>query len=98
MVPSENPLYGNSTGQYMATVGGWALLDTVAQDDGIYWYGTNDAGATWNGLVIGRDGYFGSVANNPNLAPFFENFGQLNANIDETGTTHVVINGYGVGN
>ncbi|MCU0342720.1 MAG: T9SS type A sorting domain-containing protein [Ignavibacterium sp.] len=95
--PSENPLYGNSTGQYMATVGGWGLLDTVAQDDGLYWYGTNDFGASWNGLVIGRDGYFGTVANNPNLAPFFENFGQLNANIDEAGTTHIVINGYGAG-
>ncbi len=95
--PSENPIYGAAGGQYMATVGAWALIDTVAQDDGVYWYGTNDFGATWNGLVIGKDGYFGSVANNANLAPFFENFGQLNANLDETGTTHLVMNGYGAG-
>ncbi len=94
--PSENPLYGNSTGQYMATVGGWDLMTVPDQEGGLYWYGTNDFGATWNGLVIGLDGYF-SVANNPNLAPFFENFAQLNANVDETGTTHLVVNGYGAG-
>jgi len=95
--PSENPIYGNSTGQYMATVGGWATMTVPNAEDGIYWYGTNDFGATWNGLVIGLDAVYGQVANNPNLAPYFENFSQLNANIDETGTTHVVINGYGEG-
>ena len=96
--PSENPLYGNSTGQYMATVGGWALASGVdTTDDVVYWYGTNDFGASWNGLVIGTDAVYGQVANNPNLAPYFENFSQLNANIDETGTTHVVMNGYGEG-
>ena len=96
--PSENPLYGNSTGQYMATVGGWAFASGAdTTDDVVYWYGTNDFGATWNGLVIGTDAVYGQVANNPNLAPYFENFSQLNANIDETGTTHVVMNGYGEG-
>ncbi|MEO8231978.1 MAG: hypothetical protein ABI638_06825, partial [Ignavibacteriota bacterium] len=95
--PSENPLYGNSTGQYMATVGGWGTMTVPNAEDGVYWYGTNDFGATWNGLVLGTDGVYGQVANNPNLAPYFENFGQLNANIDETGTTHLVMNGYGEG-
>ena len=95
--PLENPLYGNLTGQYMATVGGWGTMTVPDAEDGVYWYGTNDGGATWDGLVIGLDGVYGQVANNPNLAPYFENFGQLNANIDETGTTHVVMNGYGEG-
>ncbi len=95
--PSENPLYGAAGGQYMATVGGWGTMTVPNAEDGVYWYGTNDFGATWNGLVIGLDGVYGQVANNPNLAPYFENFGQLNANIDETGTTHVVMNGYGEG-
>ena len=95
--PSENPLYGNSTGQYMATVGGWGVMTVPDGEDGVYWYGTNDFGATWNGLVLGTDGVYGQVANNPNLAPYFENFGQVNANIDETGTTHIVMNGYGEG-
>ncbi|HRP60962.1 MAG TPA: hypothetical protein PK833_11870, partial [Vicingus sp.] len=95
--PSENPIYGSSTGQYMATVGGWKAMTVPNAEDGVYWYGTNDFGATWNGLVIGLDGVYGQVANNQNLAPYFENFGQLNANVDETGTTHVVMNGYGEG-
>lgn len=95
--PSENPIYGNSTGQYMAVVGAWGVMTVPDANDGVYWYGTNDFGATWNGLVIGVDAVYGQVANNPNLAPYFENFGQLNANIDETGTTHVVMNGYGEG-
>lgn len=96
--PSENPLYGNSTGQYMATVGAWGLASGVdTTDDVVYWYGTNDFGSSWNGLVIGTDAVYGQVANNPNLAPYFENFGQVNANIDETGTTHIVMNGYGEG-
>jgi len=95
--PSENPIYMSAGGQYMATVGGWAAMTVPNAEDGVYWYGTNDGGATWNGLVIGLDGVYGQVANNPNLAPYFENFSQLNANIDETGTTHVVMNGYGEG-
>jgi hypothetical protein len=95
--PSENPIYGNSTGQYMAVVGAWGVMTVPDANDGVYWYGTNDFGATWNGLVIGVDAEYGQVANNPNLAPYFENFGQLNANVDETGTTHVVMNGYGEG-
>jgi len=95
--PIENPFYGNLTGQYMATVGGWGTMTVPDAEDGVYWYGSNDFGTTWNGSVIGLDGIYGQVANNPNLAPYFENFGQLNANIDETGTTHVVMNGYGEG-
>ena len=95
--PFENPMYGNLTGQYMATVGSWAEMTVPDSEDAVYWYGTNDGGATWNGLVIGKDGYFGSISNKPNLAPFFENFGQLNANVDENGITHLVMNGYGAG-
>ncbi len=93
--PSENPLYGNSTGKYMATVGGWKAM--YQGEDGLYLYTTSDFGATWQGSVIGLDGYLDVVANNPDLAPYFENFAQLNANVDENGVTHIVINGYGAG-
>jgi len=93
--PSENPLYGAAGGQYMATVGAWTASSNDDTSDIVYWYGTNDFGASWNGLIIGKDAVYGQVANNPNMAPYFENFGQVNANIDETGTTHIVMNGYG---
>jgi hypothetical protein len=93
--PSENPLYGAAGGQFMATLGGWELM-TPDTNDGVYWYGTTDFGATWFGITIGEDGVYGQVANG-NYAPYFENFGQLNANIDENGVTHVVMNGYGEG-
>jgi len=92
--PSENPLYGAAGGKYMATVGGWKTLNQG--EDGLYLYHTTDFGANWTGKVIGLDGYF-SVANNQNLAPFFENFGQLNANVAEDGVIHMAINGYGAG-
>lgn len=94
--PSENPLYGAAGGQFMATVGGWEVMFPASSNDGVYWYGTTDFGATWFGLALGADGDFGQVANG-NYAPFFENFGQINANIDETGVTHIVMNGYGLG-
>jgi hypothetical protein len=94
--PSENPLYGAAGGQFMATVGGWEVMYPATSNDGVYWYGTTDFGATWFGLAIGADGDYGQVANG-NYAPYFENFGQLNANIDENGVTHVVMNGYGEG-
>jgi hypothetical protein len=93
--PSENPLYGAAGGQFMATLGGWVTM-TPDTNDGVYWYGTTDFGATWFGITIGEDGVYGQVANG-NYAPYFENFGQLNANIDENGVTHVVMNGYGEG-
>lgn len=93
--PSENPLYGAAGGQFMATLGGWVTM-TPDTNDGVYWYGTTDFGATWFGITIGEDGVYGQVANG-NYAPFFENFGQINANIDENGVTHVVMNGYGEG-
>lgn len=95
--PSENPLYGGGGGQYMATIGGWATLTVPDAQDGVYWYGTDDWGASWFGLVIGLDGVYGQVANNAGLAPYFENFGQLNANITDDGVTHLVMNGYGEG-
>ncbi|HSL87872.1 MAG TPA: T9SS type A sorting domain-containing protein [Ignavibacteriaceae bacterium] len=94
--PSENPLYGAAGGQFMATIGAWVTM-TPDTNDGVYWYGTTDFGATWFGITIAEDGVYGQVANNPNLAPYFENFGQLNANISENGVTHVVMNGYGEG-
>ncbi|MBS4036014.1 MAG: T9SS type A sorting domain-containing protein [Ignavibacterium sp.] len=93
--PSENPLYGAAGGQFMATLGGWVTM-TPDTNDGVYWYGTTDFGASWFGITIGEDGVYGQVANG-NYAPFFENFGQVNANIDENGVTHVVMNGYGEG-
>ncbi len=93
--PSENPVYGAAGGKYMATVGGWAALQDG--EDGLYLYHTTDFGSNWTGKVLGLDGYLNVVANNPNLAPYFENFGQLNANIDEEGVIHVVVNGYGAG-
>lgn len=92
--PSENPVYGAGGGKYMATVGGWKTFSQG--EDGLYLYRTSDFGSTWTGEAIGLDGYF-SVANNVNLAPFFENFGQLNANVDDSGVVHIAINGYGAG-
>lgn len=94
--PSENPLYSGNGGQYMATVGGWEVMTIPGGNDGLYWYGSDDFGATWFGLQLGEDGQYGLVANG-NFAPYWENFGQLNANIDDEGTTHIVINGYGEG-
>ena len=58
---------------------------------------TNDAGATWNGMVLAVDGQFDEVPNyhTPNYAPIIENFGQIDATVGNDGIWHVVANGYG---
>lgn len=82
---------GASTGH---VYNGWAK-DSADNAWVIY---STDGGATFSGKVIGVDGDFNSVPgyHTANYTPLFENFGQLDAAITNTGTIHVVANGYGL--
>lgn len=98
--PSEAQIRMSDDGQVVAHVGTYEGAGLSGNPDILYWYGSTDFGATWNGLIIGvgsgTNPEYGQVANR-NYAPYFENFGQLSHNVDNTGVTHVMINGYGEG-
>ena len=84
------------SGRYVSYVGTYEDGAVNGTDDIVYFYHSSDFGVTWQGKIIGVDGVYGQVVNR-NYAPLFENFGQLNFEVDDNGVTHVVINGYGEG-
>ncbi len=55
---------------------------------------STDGGTTWTFELMGRDGIT-PVANRPGYLPIFENFGQVNFQVDNNGVVHVGMNGYG---
>ena len=98
--PAELPIHSSSNGQFLSIVGAFEGAYLSGNPDIVYWYYSTDFGATWQGEVIGK----GSVNNpeygqviNRNYAPYFTDFAQGNAVIDDIGVTHVVYNGYGEG-
>ena len=98
--PAENPLRKSNDDMVIATLGAFECVATSGNPDIIYWYGSTDAGGTWGGSILGvGSGIFpeyGQVFNR-DYAPYFTNFGQVGYNIDATGVTHVMVNGYGEG-
>jgi hypothetical protein len=98
--PAELPIFKSDDDMVIASVGGFDGVFTSGNPDGIYWYGSTDGGATWGGLAAGRGSgtnpEYGQVINQT-YAPYMTNFSQLNANVSNDGTTHIVINGYGEG-
>lgn len=100
-LPSEMYLNRSDDGQYVASVAAYEGLALTGNPDVVYWYGSTDFGATWNGFVIGEGSgtnpTYGQVVNRPVYAPYFENFAQGNFAVDNGGVTHVVFNGYGEG-
>ena len=100
--PSEYPLYRSSDGMNLAFLGAFGAGAVAGNPDIVYWYGSGDAGASWNGLIIGvgsgTNPEYGQVVNNPDYAPYFTNFQQLNGVVSDQGVTHVMINGYGEAN
>lgn len=99
-VPAEIPLWKSDDGMHIATIGGYDGVFTSGNPDGLYWYGSNDGGATWSGLAAGKGSgtnpEYGQIINRT-YAAYFTNFAQLNANISNDGVTHIVCNGYGEG-
>ncbi|MEP0862714.1 MAG: T9SS type A sorting domain-containing protein [Ignavibacterium sp.] len=59
---------------------------------------STDYGNTWNAERIAADGVPNLVTNyhTNNFAPLFENFGQVDGAIDDSGNVHIAANGYGV--
>ncbi|HSW55817.1 MAG TPA: T9SS type A sorting domain-containing protein [Ignavibacteriaceae bacterium] len=98
--PAELPIFKSDDGSVIATVGGFDGVFTSGNPDGMYWYGSTDGGGTWGGLAAGRGSgtnpLYGQVINQT-YAPYMTNFAQVNANVSNDGTTHIVINGYGEG-
>jgi len=94
--PAELTIKISENGQYLSIVGGFEEASTSGMNDIIYLYHSSDFGATWQGQILGIDGVYGQVSNR-NYAPFFQNFAQLSYEVDNSGKTHVVINGYGEG-
>jgi len=98
--PAEIPIWKSDDDQYIASV--WCGDGGVAPAniDVVYVYGSTDGGATWAGTIAGvgsgTNPEYGQVTNR-NYAPYFDNFAQLNANVSNDGTTHIVMNGYGEG-
>jgi hypothetical protein len=98
--PSELPIMKSDDGMYIATVGGFDDVFSSGNPDGLYWYGSSDGGANWNGLAAGKGSgnnpEYGQVINR-DYAPYFSIFGQVNYNVSNDGVTHLVCNGYGEG-
>jgi hypothetical protein len=98
--PAEIPIVKSDDGMFIATVGGFDEVFTSGNPDGLYWYGSSDGGATWNGLAAGKGSgtnpEYGQVINR-DYAPYFTNFSQVNYNVSNDGVTHLVCNGYGEG-
>ncbi len=98
--PSEIPIWKSDDDAVIASVWAGDAGVAPANPDIVYWYGSTDGGATWGGLIAGVGSgtlpEYGQVINR-NYAPYFTNFSQLNANVSDDGTTHIVINGYGEG-
>jgi len=98
--PAEIPIFKSDDDTVIASVGGFEGCFPTGNPDGLYWYGSTDAGNTWYGFPIG----YGSGINpeygqiiNRDYAPYFTNFAQINYNVSNDGVTHVVANGYGQG-
>lgn len=98
--PSELPIQSSFDGKYLSIVGTFEGAYLSGNPDIVYRYYSTDFGATWQGEVIARGSgsnpEYGQISNR-NYAPYFTNFGQCNAIVDDNGVTHVVFNGYGEG-
>jgi len=98
--PSELPIHSSADGQYLSIVGAFEGASVSGNPDGVYWYYSTDAGNSWQGEFIGKGSgtnpEYGQIANR-DYAPYFTNFSQGNAVVDDVGITHVVYNGYGEG-
>jgi len=98
--PSELPIHLSSDGQFLSVIGAFEGAYLTDNPDIVYWYYSTDYGATWQGEVIGKGSgnnpEYGQIINR-NYAPYFTNFAQGNAVVDDVGVTHVVYNGYGEG-
>lgn len=98
--PAEIPLRKSNDDMVIATFGGFDGIALSGNPDIVYWYGSTDAGGTWGGQIWGMGSglnpEYGQVANR-NYAPYFTNFAQVGYDIDPTGTTHAMVNGYGEG-
>jgi hypothetical protein len=98
---SEYLLKKSPNGMYLAHVGCWTVAGEGGPggvpDDSTDFIGMNyssDGGATWTFELMGREGLT-PVANRTGYLPLFENFGQVNFVVDNSGVVHVGLNGYG---
>ena len=99
--PAENPLRKSNDDMVIATLGCFAGAGTMGNPDVTYWYGSTDGGTTFSGNIIAEGSSdnpeWGWVGNRLTYAPWPNNFDQVGYNIDATGVTHVMLNGYGEG-
>jgi hypothetical protein len=86
----------SENGQYLSSIGFFGKGAINGIDDIVYLYYSTNAGLSWQGKIIGIDGVYGQVINR-NYAPYFENLKQFSFEVDNSGVTHIALNGYGVG-
>lgn len=82
------------------SIGDGHVYSGIAENraDNLWIMYSTDYGNTWNGERIAADGVPNLVTNyhTNNFAPLFENFGQVDGAIDNSGNVHIAANGYGV--
>ncbi|MCS7052750.1 MAG: hypothetical protein NZM09_03325, partial [Ignavibacterium sp.] len=89
----------------------YILITGTSKGDGHYFSGipenradnlwimySTDYGNTWNGERVAADGYPNLIPNyhTNNFAPLFENYGQIDGAIDDSGYVYIAANGYGL--
>ena len=96
--PSELPIRSSPNRKHLSITGCFKNASTTGNPDIVYNYYSDDYGETWQGRIIGwgsgENPLYGQIINR-DYAPYFCNFSQLSAEVDNNGTTHVIINGYG---
>jgi hypothetical protein len=97
---AELPIMKSDDDFVIASIAGLDDCFPTGNPDGLYWYGSTDAGNTWFGFPIGYGSgthpEYGQIINR-DYAPYFTNFSQINYNVSNDGVTHLVCNGYGEG-
>jgi hypothetical protein len=98
MSKSKNEQY---IGHFGTNTGVGHVYDGIAEDsaDNFWIINSTDAGTTWSGNDdVAKDGIINKVTgyHTPNFAPLIENFGQVDAAVDNNGTWHFTANGYGL--
>ncbi len=82
------PIKSSFNDEYLGVLG-------FTEEDEVILYFSNDRGETWNEEVIGQN-LVTEVDNREGVFPLFTNFAQASYVLDNNGTVHIGMNGYGI--